>query len=100
MTEEIDQIETQEETMTIDRTTIINRKEEKKKIENMEDKIGDRTEDSMTTKKMEDIEVTVETIETEETMEETITATTDQGPEGLARGLQASGSLLQATPWP
>ena len=95
MTEEIDQTETQEETMTIDRATIIS-KEEKKRIETTED----MTEDSMTTKKIEEIEVTVETTETEGTMEGTTTATTDQGLEGLARGLQASGSLLQATPWP
>ena len=94
MTEEIDQIETQEETMTIDRTIIISREE--KKIENMEDK----TEDSMNTKKIEEIEVTVETIETERTKEGTTMATTDQGPEGLARGLHASGGLLQATPRP
>ena len=99
MKEEMDQIGTQEEIMSIDKITIASR-EEKKKIEVMEGKIGGKKEDRMNIKIMEDIGATVGITETEENMEENTLATIDQGPEGLARGLHASGGLLQATPWP
>ena len=53
MKEEMDQIETQEEIMNIDKITIANR-EEKKKTEDMEDKIGGKKEDSMNTGSQKD----------------------------------------------
>ena len=84
--------------MNIDRTSIIYKEE--KKTENLNRKIGDRTEDTMTIKKMEDTKEKTEIIESEETMEETIMTAIGQSPEGPARGLQASGSPLQATPRP
>ena len=99
MKEEMVLIGTLEETMITDRTTKASR-EEKKKTEVMEDRIGDKKEDHMITKIMEDIGVTAGRTETEEIMEEPTMATIEQGPEGLARGLLASGGLLQATPWP
>ena len=99
MKEGMDQIGTLEEIMNIDKITIASR-EEKKKTDDMEDKIGGKKEDSMNIKIIKDIEATVGIIETEENMEENTLATIDQGPEGLAWGFLARGGLLQATPWP
>ena len=99
MREEMDMTGIPEEIMNIGRTTRSSR-EEKKKTEDMEDKIGGKKEDSMNIKIMEDIGAIVGKTETEENMEETTMAIIDQGPEGLARGLHASGGLLQATQWP
>ena len=87
-----------EEIMNTNRTTKASREE--KKTEVMEDRIGDKKEDHMIIKIMEDIGVIAGRTETEGNMEEPTMATTEQGPEGLARGLLASGGLLQATPWP
>ena len=94
----MDQIGTQEEIMSTDKITKASREE--KKMEVMEDNTGGKKEDLMNTKIMGDIGAIVGRTETEEIMKETIMAIIDQGPEGLARGLHASGSLLQVTPWP
>ena len=96
MIEELGLPATQEETMIRDLATTANR-EEMRKIETATDMI----EDSLATRRIEEIEVEVETTEIEETMEDkTSMATAGQGLDGAARRLQASGSLLQATPWP
>ena len=57
--------------------------------------------DTETIETTEEIEVEVEKAEIEETeAERTSMATAGQALDGTARRLQASGSLLQATPWP
>ena len=98
MKEEMDMIGIPEEIMSIGRTTRVSRKE-KKKTEDLEDRREDKKEDHMIIKTMEDIEVTAGKTGIEEIMEDHM-ATIEQGPEGPARGLLASGGLLQATPWP
>ena len=96
MTEELDLPAIQEEITIKDLATIANKEEMKKT-----GTIVDRIEGSTATRRTEETEVEAETTEIEEIMEEITTmATTGQGLEGAARRLQASGSLLQVTPWP
>ena len=96
MVEELDLLVTLGETMTKGLATTTNKEEMKKTEITL-----DMTEDTIATRKTEETGVEAEIAEIEETeVGRTSMATAGQDLDGAARRLQASGSFLQATPWP